>query len=98
VTPSTIDDLLRSAARYLPELSAAPIVESWAGLRPGTPDHLPILGPSAIPGVYIASGHFRNGILLAPITGKIMANLATGRDPGMDITAFVASRFAPAKT
>jgi glycine oxidase len=98
VIPSTIGALLRAAARYLPELASAPIVDSWAGLRPGTPDNLPILGPSGKPGIYIAGGHFRNGILLAPITGKIMANLVTGKDPGMDITAFAPSRFAPAKT
>lgn len=98
VSPSTIDDLLRSGAKYLPELASAPVVESWAGLRPGTPDDLPILGPTGKAGVYFASGHFRNGILLAPITAKIMANLVTGQAPGVDITAFAPSRFAPART
>jgi glycine oxidase len=98
VAPSTIDGLLRAASRYLPELASAPIIDSWAGLRPGTPDNLPILGPSGKLGVYVAGGHFRNGILLAPITAKIMANLVAGKDPGMDITAFAPSRFAQAKT
>jgi len=97
VIPSTIDGLLRTAARYLPELASAPIVDSWAGLRPGTPDNLPILGLSGTPGVYVAGGHFRNGILLAPITAKIMANLVTGKDMGIDITPFAPSRFAPAR-
>jgi glycine oxidase len=94
VSPSTIDGLLRAAARYLPELASAPIIDSWAGLRPGTPDNLPILGPSGNPGIYIAGGHFRNGILLAPITARIMANLVTRKAPGFDITAFAPSRFA----
>lgn len=98
VIPSTIDGLLRTAARYLPELASAPIVDSWAGLRPGTPDNMPILGLSGKPGIYVAGGHFRNGILLAPITAKIIANLVTNKDAGMDITAFAPSRFAPAKT
>jgi glycine oxidase len=98
VIPSTIDGLLRTAARYLPELASAPIVDSWAGLRPGTPDNLPILGLSGKPGIYVAGGHFRNGILLAPITAKIIASLVTGKDLGIDITSFAPSRFAPAKT
>ena len=98
VAPSTIDGLLRSAAAYLPELASVPMVESWAGLRPGTPDDLPILGPSGAPGVYTASGHFRNGILLAPVTAEIMANLVSRKDPGIDITAFAPSRFNPART
>jgi glycine oxidase len=96
VVPSTIQDLLRAGARYLPQLASAPILESWAGLRPGTPDDLPLLGPTQN-GAFIASGHFRNGILLAPATAKIMADLVAGRDPGIDITAFAVSRFAPAK-
>ena len=77
--------------------SPAPIIESWAGLRPGTPDDLPILGPTEAPGVFVASGHFRNGILLAPITAKIMADLMTGKAPALDIGAFAPSRFAPAR-
>jgi glycine oxidase len=97
VTPSTIQDLISAAAQYLPELKSAPIIESWAGLRPGTPDDLPILGPTEASRVFIASGHFRNGILLAPITAKIMADLVTGKAPGLDIGAFAVSRFAPAK-
>jgi glycine oxidase len=97
VAPATIKDLLSAAARYLPALDSAPIVESWAGLRPGTPDDLPILGPAEAPRVFVASGHFRNGILLAPISAKIMADLVTGNAPSMDISAFAISRFAPAK-
>ncbi len=79
VDPSAIQNLLNAAAKYLPELASAPITQSWAGLRPGTPDGLPIIGPTETPGLFIASGHFRNGILLAPVTARIMADLLQGR-------------------
>lgn len=93
VDPATIHSLLRAAAKYLPALASAPITQSWAGLRPGTPDYLPIIGPTETPGVFVASGHFRNGILLAPITAKIMANLVEGRPSPLDIAAFSPDRF-----
>ena len=93
VMPATVHQLHEAAARYLPELSRAPVIESWAGLRPGTPDDLPILGPTGTPGVFLASGHFRNGILLAPATAKIMADVVTGKTPSLDISAFATSRF-----
>ena len=94
VDTSTIQALLSAAAKYLPELATAPITQSWAGLRPGTPDDLPILGPTKIPGAFVASGHFRNGILLAPITARIMTTLLEGRTSPLDITAFSPARFA----
>jgi glycine oxidase len=93
VDPATIHALLIAAAKYLPELASAPITQSWAGLRPGTPDGLPILGPTDAPRVFVASGHFRNGILLSPITAKIMANLVEGRPSPLDIGAFAPARF-----
>ena len=93
VDPATIRALLSAAAKYLPGLASAPVIQSWAGLRPGTPDGLPILGATKTPGVLIASGHFRNGILLAPITAKIMANLVEGRPSPLDIAAFAPDRF-----
>jgi len=93
VDPATVHALLSAAAKYLPELASAPIIHSWAGLRPGTPDGLPILGATETPGVLIASGHFRNGILLAPITAKIMANLVEGSPSPLSIAAFSPSRF-----
>ena len=96
VDPATIHSLLNAATKYLPELASAPITQSWAGLRPGTPDDLPIIGPTETPGVFVASGHFRNGILLAPITAKIMAHLVEGRPSPLDIHAFAPSRFRSA--
>lgn len=92
VVPETVQQLHRAASRFVSELAEAPVIASWAGLRPGTPDDLPILGKTE-PGIFIASGHFRNGILLAPITARIMADLITGKAPALDISAFSPSRF-----
>jgi glycine oxidase len=93
VDPSAIHQLLNAAAKYIPALASAPVTHSWAGLRPGTPDDLPILGPTDIPRVFVATGHFRNGILLAPITAQIMADLVHGRPSPLDIRAFSPDRF-----
>ena len=94
VSASTIRELQNAAAKYVPVLASAPITQSWAGLRPGTPDDLPILGPTDIPGGFVATGHFRNGILLAPITAQIMADLVQGRPSPLDIRAFSPDRFS----
>jgi glycine oxidase len=94
VQPDVIQNLHHAASQFVPELAAAQVVASWAGLRPGSPDDLPLLGPTDTPGVLIASGHFRNGILLAPITAKIMADLIAGKTPALDISAFSPGRFA----
>jgi glycine oxidase len=94
VVQETTEQLHRAAAKFVPELASAPIVASWTGLRPGTPDDLPLLGNSETPGIFIASGHFRNGILLAPITASLMADLITGKTPAMDISPFSPSRFS----
>jgi glycine oxidase len=93
VDPSAIHGLQSAAAKYLPALSSAPITQSWAGLRPGTPDDLPIIGPTDIPRVFVATGHFRNGILLAPVTAQIVADLVNGRPSPLDIRAFSPDRF-----
>jgi glycine oxidase len=96
VEPETIQELHHAAVELVPELASAEIVASWAGLRPGTPDDLPTLGKTEVQGVFTASGHYRNGILLAPVTARIMANLCTGRAAGLDISAFSPLRFAGA--
>jgi glycine oxidase len=79
----------------IPELRNAKILEDWAGLRPGTPDALPILGATDTPGYYIATGHFRDGILLAPITAQVMAEVITGSPCSHDLKPFSPVRFAP---
>jgi glycine oxidase len=94
VDPSVIQGLINAAAKYLPELASAPITHSWAGLRPGTPDGLPIIGPTQTPGLFIASGHFRNGILLAPVTARIMADIIEGSAAPLKISAFSPARFS----
>ena len=90
---ATIQRLHRSAIAMVPELQNAKILEDWAGLRPGTPDGLPILGATAIPGYYVATGHFRDGILLAPITAHLMAQVIEGMNPNHDLAAFSPARF-----
>jgi glycine oxidase len=91
--PETIQGLRRAALALLPALVNARVLEDWAGLRPGTPDNLPILGPTPIPGYFVATGHFRDGILLAPATARVMAQVMAGRTPECDLTAFSAERF-----
>jgi glycine oxidase len=91
---ATIQRLHRSAIALVPELRNAKILEDWAGLRPGTPDALPILGPTATPGYYVAAGHFRDGILLAPITAKVMADVIEGTTPDHDLAPFSPARFS----
>ncbi len=83
----TIQRLHHAAIRMVPALSEARMLEAWAGLRPGTPDALPILGATTIPGYFVATGHFRDGILLAPITAHLMAQVITGIKPEIDISA-----------
>jgi glycine oxidase len=82
------------AQRISSHTGGYPILETWTGLRPATPDGLPILGPSGIPGVYYATGHYRNGILLAPITAAIVSDLIDGRKPDLPVEAYAPSRFA----
>lgn len=90
---STIQRLHKAAIDAVPKLAEAKILEDWAGLRPGTPDNLPILGATETPGYYVATGHFRDGILLAPITAEIMADVLEGRQPAHDLAPFSPSRF-----
>ncbi len=85
---------LRSlAAEMLPEVAAAPQLEAWAGLRPGTPDDLPLIGALS-PNNFLATGHFRNGILLAPATAVLVADLIEGKPLRISLTAFSPHRFA----
>ncbi len=91
---ATIQRQHRAAVALFPELRNAKILEDWAGLRPGTPDSLPILGATSTAGYFAATGHFRDGILLAPITAHVMAKAIEGKDPGYDLAAFSPARFS----
>jgi len=90
----TIQRFYRSAIALVPGLNNARIIESWAGLRPGTPDALPILGATRTPGYYAATGHFRDGILLAPITAHAMADVIMESNCKYDLAPFSAGRFS----
>jgi glycine oxidase len=97
--PKTILKLRQAAVDLVPKLADARILEDWAGLRPGTPDGLPILGTTPTPGYFVATGHFRDGILLAPVTARVMGQMMTGqtmsgREPQIDMPKFSANRFA----
>ena len=98
VTPEGIARVLEAAQEIVPDLAAAAIVETWSGLRPDTPDHLPILGPTELEGLTIATGHFRNGILLAPITAKLIAEWITERRVSFEWDIFSPLRFASLDT
>jgi len=89
----TIQRLHREAMALAPALREAKILEDWAGLRPGTSDSLPILGATATPGYYVATGHFRDGILLAPVTARVMAQVIEGKTPDYNLAAFSPDRF-----
>ncbi len=102
-SPTDLARLRNAAAALVPQLAnqfAAPTLEAWAGLRPATPDALPVLGElESADGArarrsFVASGHFRNGILLAPATAVVMADLLEDRVPAVNLGPFAASRFA----
>ena len=78
----------------VPSLAAACLTDSWAGLRPRSPDELPLVGEGVLEGLIVATAHFRNGVLLAPITAEIVTALVEGRAPALDISAFSPARFA----
>jgi glycine oxidase len=86
--------LLRDAFELLPSVTELVIDELSAGLRPATPDNAPAIGPGAIPGLHWATGHFRHGILLTPITAQIAVAGLAGEDPGALAAEFAATRFA----
>jgi glycine oxidase len=94
VTPRGLLRLLSAAVEAAPALEDAAVVESWSGLRPGTPDGLPVLGPDPeMEGLVYATGHHRNGILLAPLTGERVGALLAGGGWGAEMAPFGIGRF-----
>jgi glycine oxidase len=91
---NVIQQLLHAALEVMPGLAEAKIHENWSGLRPGTPDDLPILGESELKGYFLATGHFRDGILLAPITAEVMTDVIREKAPAYDLRSFLPARFA----
>ncbi len=93
VTAGALEKLLSSAIELAPDLAHARVEETWAGLRPDSPDHLPILGPADIDGLLIATGHFRSGILLTPITARLIREWVTEQRVSVDWERFSPLRF-----
>jgi glycine oxidase len=96
VTAGGVWELLRDARLLVPGITELELAEAMAGLRPGTPDNAPVLGPAALPGLVLATGHFRGGVLLAPVTAEVIAEyLATEALPEL-AAPFTAARFGGA--
>lgn len=88
-------ELLRDAQSLLPAVSEAELVEVSTGLRPGSPDNAPLIGPGGVDGLVVATGHYRNGVLLTPVTGDGVATLLAGGDLPPELVAFHPERRAP---
>ena len=91
-TAAGLAELESRAAQLCPLLATAPRVDHWAGLRPASHDGLPFIGATAIAGLHLATGHFRNGIVLAPLTAAIITALVTNRAPPVDLTPLSPAR------
>jgi glycine oxidase len=93
-TPEGLARVKSAAEEIAPGLAISPVMDEWAGLRPITPDMLPVIGPDpTAPHVIYAAGHSRNGILMAPLTGETVAALALGESPAHDLSQFRPGRF-----
>lgn len=92
-TVSAVHGLLSATLKLVPGLKDAVIEHQWMGFRPGSPDGLPFMGPVAgKKGLWVATGHYRNGVALAPITAEVMASWMLGQTPALDMTAFSPDR------
>jgi glycine oxidase len=96
ITAGGVQLILREVMKMVPGLENARIEETWAGLRPDSPDHLPIIGPTDIEGLLIATGHFRSGILLAPVTARLIREWATTQKVSVDWERLSPLRFLEA--
>ena len=93
-TAGGVYQLLRDARELIPDIAELELSAVGVGLRPGTPDNAPLIGESTLPGLLVATGHYRNGILLTPITGVAIASLLTGAAPPAEVAPFSPARFA----
>ncbi len=84
-TAGAVYELLRDAHELVPGVSELEIEELCVGLRPGTPDNAPVIGPGALEGLIWATGHHRNGILLAPLTAELLAGVLAGEEPAEEL-------------
>jgi glycine oxidase len=97
ITAGAIHANLDAAIELAPVLAGARIDEQWAGLRPDSPDHLPILGPTDIEGLIVATGHYRSGVLLTPITAKLIGEFISQKTPSVEWEQFSPMRFQKAR-
>jgi glycine oxidase len=96
VTVEAVTSILRNAIEICPDITALPMADLWAGLRPKAPDGLPVLGPCGeIDGLIYATGHYRNGILLAPVTGELIAKTIVEDTLQPALAPFSPDRFSP---
>jgi glycine oxidase len=97
VTAGGLAGLIHDAVRLVPEVARRPVTRSWYGFRPWVPDGMPVLGPwPGVAGLYVATAHYRNGIVLAPITAVLMAEaIVSGRTPDL-LVPFLPDRLQPA--
>jgi glycine oxidase len=92
VTAAGLGTLCARAARLCPTLATLPVGDHWSGLRPASADALPYIGLSALAGLTVCTGHFRNGVLLAPLSAEIVAALVTGGTVPVDVSALSPAR------
>jgi sarcosine oxidase subunit beta len=84
VSLEVVQAIARRAVRFFPDMAQTPIIRTYAGLRPWSPDHLPLIGPwTGVPGFYVATGHEGAGIGLAPVTGRLITDWITGAKPSL---------------
>jgi glycine/D-amino acid oxidase-like deaminating enzyme len=94
ITPAGVGGLLGRVLQLSSSAGNLPIGEIWTGLRPATPDGLPVIGKAGVEGLVYATGHYRNGILLAPVTAAAVATIMDNRPAPVSLAAFAPSRFA----
>ena len=93
VTVAGLCDILTLARTLVPDLGEAAVTETWSNFRPYTPDALPVIGKTPVAGLLVATGHHRYGILLTPITARVIAEIVTRGTSSVDLTPFSVSRF-----
>jgi glycine oxidase len=94
VTAAGVETLGAAAIALVPGLAQAALLGAWAGLRPGSDDGLPLIGPGGPAGLFHAWGHLRNGIVLTPLTARAVARFLAGEGPGFDAGPFDPRRFS----
>jgi glycine oxidase len=92
VTAGGLRGVLDLALEIAPALARAPLLETWCNFRPASPDGWPVLGASTVPGLFYATGHTRNGIMLCPVTADAVAAAILGRPPPVDLAPFAVAR------